>query len=350
MKKRKIMLSMLVAAIVSTTVLSPTCFAFAEEVNELETGEEIQEDTTDDSKNDAAEVEDDDSSSDDKVVVEEDDKPYLSLGADLNSDQKAKVLSILGISESQLSNYDVSYVTNDEEHKYLDKYISSDKIGTRSLSSVVVMEGDSGSGIQVTTHNISYCTVGMYKNALVTAGVEDAEVIVAAPSNISGTAALVGVIKAYEVMTGDEVDEDNVDAALNELVITGDIAESSDADNETIEGVVAYVKEAVASGALEDEESIRNAIDEACEKYNVELTDDEEQQIVDLMLKISKLDLDPNKLVEQAQSIYDKVKDVMGSDALGDLAEKFNSSSEGIGGFFTRIINSIKEFFAGLFS
>ena len=38
----------------------------------------------------------------------------------------------------------------------------------------------------------------MYKNALVTAGIEDADIIVAGPKNISGTAALVGVFKAYQ--------------------------------------------------------------------------------------------------------------------------------------------------------
>lgn len=42
----------------------------------------------------------------------------------------------------------------------------------------------------------------MYKNALTTAGITDADIIVAGPKPISGTAALVGIFEAYEAMTG----------------------------------------------------------------------------------------------------------------------------------------------------
>ena len=47
----------------------------------------------------------------------------------------------------------------------------------------------------------------MYANALATAGVEDVNVVVAGPFNVSGTAALVGALKAYSEMTGETVDE-----------------------------------------------------------------------------------------------------------------------------------------------
>ena len=73
------------------------------------------------------------------------DKPYLSLGADLTEDQKATVLSLMGVDASQLDQYDVVYVTNSEEHSYLDSYIASSEIGSRSLSSVVLVKKDSGS-------------------------------------------------------------------------------------------------------------------------------------------------------------------------------------------------------------
>ncbi len=129
-------------------------------------------------------------STEEEVTVDEDDRPYIALGADLSADERATVLSLLGVTEADLENYDVVTVTNDQEHEYLDSYISSDTIGSRALSSVVVMEAEEGSGITVTIKNISYCTEGMYENALATAGVEDAEVIVAGPFSISGTAAL----------------------------------------------------------------------------------------------------------------------------------------------------------------
>ena len=67
-------------------------------------------------------------------------------------------------------------ITNKEEHEYLGDYIASSVIGKRALSSVMVVKTEKGSGVHVTTDNISYCTSGMYTNALVTAGLEDAEV------------------------------------------------------------------------------------------------------------------------------------------------------------------------------
>ena len=149
------------------------------------------------------------------------DKPFLSLGADLSESQKATVLSLMNVDATQLNQYDVVYTTNAEEHSYLDSYIASSEIGTKSLSSVVIVEKASGSGLTIQTKNISYCTEGMYQNACATAGITDADIIVAGPTSISGTAALVGIFKAYENMTGDEISGDLIDGALNELVVTG---------------------------------------------------------------------------------------------------------------------------------
>lgn len=91
---------------------------------------------------------------------------YISLGADLTSDEKAKVLALFGVDEKDLDNYKVVYVTNQEEHQYLDSYISSSQIGNQAWSSVLITEGKKGSGINVTTKNVIYCTTGMYANAL----------------------------------------------------------------------------------------------------------------------------------------------------------------------------------------
>ena len=104
------------------------------------------------------------------------DKPYLALGADLKEDEKAKVLELLDIKEEDLDNYTVVTVTNADEHKYLDSYLSASMIGSRALSSVKVVDKEKGNGLKVTTKNITYCTQIMYQNALATAGVEDADI------------------------------------------------------------------------------------------------------------------------------------------------------------------------------
>ena len=58
-------------------------------------------------------------------------KTYLALGADLSADQRSTVLALMGIAEADLPNYDVVYVTNQEEHQRLDTYIDPAVIGKR---------------------------------------------------------------------------------------------------------------------------------------------------------------------------------------------------------------------------
>ncbi|MCC8080736.1 MAG: DUF1002 domain-containing protein [Lachnospiraceae bacterium] len=276
-----------------------------------------------------------------EVTVDENDRPYIALGADLSSDERATVLSLLGVTEADLENYDVVTVTNDQEHEYLDSYISSSTIGSRALSSVVVMEAEEGSGITVTTKNITYCTAGMYENALATAGVEDAEVIVAGPFAISGTAALIGALEAYAVMTGEKIDEDVIDGAINEIVITGAIEESTGSTDE-VEGMVAYLKEQVADSEDMTDEELEEAIQDAADEFEVTLTDEEVQQLKDLLKKLQGLDLDWDNLAKQAQSVYDKLKNMgfdLSSIDTDELAEEAS-------GFFAKII----QFFQNLFS
>ena len=276
---------------------------------------------------------------DDNVVIKESDKPYLALGADLSEEQKNTVLSLMGIDPAQLDNYDVVTVNNSEEHQYLDAYIPSSQIGSKSWSSVVIVKKDKGNGINISTKNISYCTVGMYKNALVTAGIEDADIIVAGPQNISGTAALVGVFKAYQEITGKELPQENVDTALNELVLTGQLESSTGADAESVEGLVAYLKQQMAENNLTDDASIRDAIDEAADKFDVALTEEQKEQLLDLLKKIGNLDLDVDSLVNQAKSIYDKIEN-LGADGIFDK----------IGSFFSNLFSPIADFFKNLFN
>lgn len=277
----------------------------------------------------------------DEVTVDEDDRPYIALGADLSSDERATVLSLLDVTEADLENYDVVTVTNDQEHEYLDSYISSETIGSRALSSVVVMEAEEGSGITVTTKNITYCTAGMYENALATAGVEDAEVIVAGPFAISGTAALIGALEAYAVMTGEEIDEDVIDGAVNEIVITGAIEESTGSTDE-VEGMVAYLKEQVADSEDMTDEDLEEAIQDAADEFGVTLTDEEIQQLKDLLKKLQGLDLDWDNLAKQAQSVYDKLKN-MGFD-LSSIDT--NELAEEASGFFAKIIQLFQNLFS----
>lgn len=278
-------------------------------------------------------------------------KGYLCLGADLTADQKATVLTLLGVSADEIGNYDIVTTTNQEEHSALDKYIDSSLIGTKSLSSVLVKPAQSGHGVVVTTHNINFCTTNMYRNALITAGVTDADITVAAPSSISGTAALIGALKAYEKMSGKEVSEKALDTSLNELVTTGQLKDAVGNDDQA-EELISYIKTVVATNDLNTEEEIEAAIRKGMKDFNVTLSDEEIKQTVALMVKIKAMGIDYAVLAEQADDIYAKYKDDIAAgtfdiskvnlDDLGlteiisqSLAKTAKSVGEGIKNFFT---------------
>lgn len=259
---------------------------------------------------------------------------YVSFGADLNENEKATVLGLMGITEEDLDNFTVGEITNEDEKKYLGDYLDASVIGSRALSSVIVITGEDGDGIDVETKNISYCTPGMYTNALITAGIENADVIVAGPFEITGTAALVGAMRAYAELTGDKISEDSMDAAVNELVITSELAE--DADSGEIERLMAFVKAKVVEGGLEDEKAIGDAIDEGAKQLGISISDSEKEAIISLMKKIGDLDLDIDSMKAQAKDLFDSLEE-MGID------------KEQAKNFFQKIIDAITEFFNSIF-
>jgi uncharacterized protein YpuA (DUF1002 family) len=234
-------------------------------------------------------------------------KTCVSLGADLTSQQRATVLSLLGITEEDLSKDTVITVTNAEEHEAFDSYIDKSITGTRALSCALLTEKGDGNGIQVTTKNITYCTTEMYQNALATAGVKNADVVVAGPVQLSGTAALLGVTKAYSKMSGTSLKAENVDAAAQELVVTSDLGKETGDTAKSAE-LIATVKDQVADGNLSDDD-IMKAIDKASDELGLNLTDEQKQRILELMKKLDTLNLDTSTLKEQAGQVYDALKE-----------------------------------------
>ncbi len=254
----------------------------------------------------------------------------LALGADLSADQRAVVLSEMGITEEEAASYQTVYITNEMEHQYLDSSLGASVVGHNALSSVLLIPQESGAGLSVETHNINYCTIAMYRNALLTAGVQDAKVIVAAPSQVSGTAALIGAVKAYEAYSGQEVSNDAFETATDELVLTGELAEELDA--EQVSELIAYLKQQVAENGLDDPDKLEDLVKQAAKEMNITLTDAQVSQIVSLLLKLGKLDIDAGKLVGQAKELYEKL------DSLG-----IDVNTEKVGNFITRFVSSVWE-------
>ena len=224
---------------------------------------------------------------------------YLALGSDLSESERNTVMDLLGVDDPE--NYNVIYVTNAEEHKYLDSYVDTNQIGSRALSSVLIKE-QGGSDIDVEIHNIGYCTEGMYRNALQTAGVEGAEVGVAGPFEISGTAALVGTIKAYEEMSGEDVDDEVIEGAVDELTTTGEVGEEL-GDKGAAEEIVSQVKEDLAEDPDMSDEEIVESIKQAASEAGYDLSESSIEKIKSMVKNLQGLNIDWGGLKEKLSQL-----------------------------------------------
>ena len=136
-------------------------------------------------------------------------------------------------------------------------------------------------------------------------------------------------------MTGEEVDDELVDAAMDELVTTGKLNESIDADEEDVEALIADLKEQLSDGSLDSDEDIEEAISDTAKKYEISLSDEDIQMLKDLLNKLKSLDLDWDKIADQASDWASKIQDVV-------TDEGFVSK---VIGFFKGIVDAIASLF-----
>ena len=114
----------------------------------------------------------------------------VAIGANLDEAQIEQVYADFGLQRGSVSELTV---TNADERAYLEGLVSEKKIGSVALSCVYITTLEPGSGLSISSKNINWCTNEMYTNALTTAGITDAEVMITAPFAVSGTAALTGI-------------------------------------------------------------------------------------------------------------------------------------------------------------
>ena len=260
------------------------------------------------------------------------------IGADLTDDQIAAVYNAFGIKRGDAIEL---RVTNGEERQWLQGYVDESLIGTRSISCVYVELLPEGSGMDVTTSNITWCTGEMYISALATAGITDARIIVASPFEVSGTAALTGVYKAYEDMTGKKLDDLAKLVSTQELTITGELANEIGGMDST--SIVNDLKLMLDETQKMTDDEIRAEIIDIAGRYNVSLTNTQVQQLIDLCRSLEGLDADSLKArVEEVQGTLQKVSDAK-TKVVG-FVETVKKVVTSVSSFFDRIKDIIAKF------
>lgn len=251
----------------------------------------------------------------------------ITLGENLSEEQKQTLLKEMNATE----NDQIISVTNEEEHQYLGDYIPKATIGTKAISSTSITIEEAGSGLEVKTKNINWVTDEMYLNALMTAGVKDASIYVTAPFEVSGTAALTGLIKAYEISSDEAIPENVKQVANEELVTTAKLGDEVGAENAS--ALMAKIKEEIAKNGLpETDTELRSMIENAATELGITLSEEDINSLIELFNKMKDINIDWNQVGEQLDQARDKISN-------------FLNSEEG-----QTFLQQVKEFFIALWN
>jgi uncharacterized protein YpuA (DUF1002 family) len=256
----------------------------------------------------------------------------VTLGQNLTDEQKNSLLKEMDVP----ADVQTVTVTNEEEHKYLGNYISKAQIGSKAISSSKITVGEKDQGLSVETNNINWVTEEMYMNALTTAGVTDAEIYVTAPFEVSGTAALTGILKAYETTAQIEIPEAQKQVANEEMVKTAELGERIGAKEAT--ELMTRVKEEIAKNPVQSEDDLRALIEKVAKDMGIELTQEELNGLIALFNKMKDLNIDWDQVQSDLKNI---------SENLGDFLNKEETQSfiQKILEFLSALIEAIKSLF-----
>ena len=267
-----------------------------------------------------------DSESDSRVVI----------GADLSESDINTVYKYFDIDRDEVKELTV---TNTDERQYLEGVVNESLIGNRSISCVYIEDLEEGEGLHVSVDNISWCTPDMYMNAMVTAGISDADVKIAAPFEVSGTAALTGIYKAYEDITGESLSEAAKEIGTQELTTTAELADEIGSADST--AIVNELKLMLDETSKMSDDELRQQIIAIAEEYGVNLTDEQITKLIDLCRSLEKLDVNQLKAkVEQAQKYLMDI---------ANAKQGIKQFVSNLGDSVSQVVDAVISFFQNLF-
>lgn len=262
--------------------------------------------------------------------------PIIVYGSNLTEEQKQTVRTALRVNdESEVDEISVS-------GQDLATYIKDSNTSARMYSSAKITRQDAGKGLTisiVTPDNITQVTAEMYANAMLTAGIEDAIVEIAAPKAVTGHSALVGIYKAYEVKTGETLNIERTDVANEELSVATSIAEGAGVTDEQVAALLTQIKQVIAEQNPATREDVQQIVEEQLAKLEINLSEQDRELLIDLMDRIRSLDIDFSQLSTQLSDITAKIDEKFG--AILEDESFWNSIKE----FFNNMIDTVSAWF-----
>lgn len=271
-----------------------------------------------------------------KVIDERLGVPIVVYGANLSEAEKQEVKKSLNIADDDTVE-EITVAGSD-----LNRYISNSNPNAQMFSSAKITLKNQGEGLVidiVTPKNITEITSDIYANAMLTAGIEDALVEVAAPKPVTGHSALAGIYKAYEERSGETLDTERTDVANDELNVATTIAQGSDVSDEKVAELLTEIKKQIAENTPTSREEVEQIVNDQLSKLEINLSEQDSQMLIDLMDKIRGLNIDFSKWADQlndlSQSIGDKIDSLTSEDGFWGKVKAF----------FQNIVDTIASWF-----
>ncbi|TCI39843.1 MULTISPECIES: DUF1002 domain-containing protein [Exiguobacterium] len=258
------------------------------------------------------------------------DDTIVTLGETLSAEQRDWVLERV----EAPAGIEPIITTAADEEKYLGDAVPQAQRGGGMYSSARIKLTD-GTGLDIQTENVTWVTEDMYANALVTAGVTDADIYITSPIRVTGTSALTGIMKAYDQTadeTGIQLTEERKNLAQEELAVTSEIGKT--VGQEDVAGLMNEIKAEIANQMPETNIEIRDIVIQVLNQNNVQLSDTQLNQLTTLFENMQQANLDWT-------AISDGLK------GAGQDVQAFLETKE-VQGFFARLFESLSNFFKSL--
>lgn len=277
--------------------------------------------------------------------------PTYVHGGGLNDAQIEETADLLGI--DSMDNVASVAVTGED----LQNYLGTGSGNTASMiSSVLVQRENEGHGVNVinkTPDNITQITEEQYSNAAITAGVEDVTIMVASIRPVTGESALTGIYKAFDV-NGEDLDQDRMEVAQEELETTNQIAQENadeeEFDSSRLDQAIVEIKQQLAElrdrqDELATREEIEQIINDALENNNLQSVISQDQ--IDRLLAFFER-YQQTGAIDSAQ-VRQQLEQLSGNlrDRFGDAWQQAEDSGlvDQIGNFFRQIWEAIRGLF-----
>ena len=253
----------------------------------------------------------------------------LALGSDLTDAQEAALRKYFNAPDGT----NTIYVTDEVIIKQLglDPNDPANYAGG-CYSSAYVKLLDDNSGINVKATNLTEVTESMLMNALITSGITAADVKVSSPFKVTGTSALSGILAGVEEVGGFEISLKQKETAQKEIETTVEVGD--EIGSEEASTIINDIKTEVIKEKPKTEEEIKKIVENITNQYNVNISINAKDSIVNLMSHVNDLGLDYSELKSSLKEASNKL-----SNNLKKLGIKLKEE-----GFFEKI----KDWFVDL--